>query len=62
MEEKKVEKLLAETLEKRRGQLEKVGIIDNPDYDEELASIGKEEEKKEETKNKEGKEQQTTLK
>ena len=64
-EEKKVEKLLAETLEKRRGQLEKVGIIDNPDYDEELASIGKEEkveEEKEETKNRKGKEQQTTLK
>ena len=53
-EEKKVEKLLAEALEKRRGKLEKVGIIENPDYDEELSSIGKETEEK-------GKEQQTTL-
>jgi DNA topoisomerase-6 subunit B len=40
-EEKKIEELLAETLEKRRGKLEKVGVIENPDYDEELASIGK---------------------
>lgn len=57
-EEKKVEKLLAETLEKRRGKLEKVGVIENPDYDEEIASIGKED-KKEETK---GEEKQTKLK
>jgi len=65
-EEKKVENLLARALEKRRGELEKVGVIDNPEYDEELASIGKEkivEEKKEAVKeeSKEKKEKQTKL-
>ena len=65
-EEKKVEDLLARALEKRRGALESVGVIDNPDYDEELASIGKEkvvEEKKEAIKeeSKEKKEKQTKL-
>ena len=54
-EEKRVEKLLAETLEKSRGKLEKVGAIENPDYDGELASIGKE-------NNEKNKEKQTTLK
>jgi DNA topoisomerase-6 subunit B len=55
-EERKIEKLLAEALEKRRGKLEKVGVIENPDYDEEFASIGKEGD--EEAKSKE---RQTTL-
>lgn len=47
-EEEKVKKLLAKTLEKKRGKLEKVGVIINPDYDEEIAKVGKVEEKKEE--------------
>jgi len=46
-EEKKVEKLLAEILEKTRGKLEQVEA-DNPEYDEEFAKIGKGEEKEEE--------------
>ncbi|MBL7054475.1 DNA topoisomerase VI subunit B [Candidatus Woesearchaeota archaeon] len=41
-EEKEVENLLAVALERSRGNLEEVGVIDNPDYDEELAAIGKE--------------------
>ncbi len=41
-DENKVKKLLKEILEKKRGKLEKIEI-DNPDYDEELAKIGKEE-------------------
>ena len=60
-EEKKVEKLLAQALEEKRGTLDKVGVIDNPDYDEELASIGKEKEK-EDVKETKGEEKQTTLK
>ncbi|MBW2974806.1 DNA topoisomerase VI subunit B [Candidatus Woesearchaeota archaeon] len=43
----KVKSLLKEILEKKRGKLEKIEI-DNPDYDEQLANIGKE--KKEEQK------------
>ncbi|MEA2036621.1 MAG: DNA topoisomerase VI subunit B [Nanoarchaeota archaeon] len=41
-EEAKVKKLLEELLEKTRGKLEKIEI-NNPEYDEELAKIGKEE-------------------
>jgi len=58
-EEKKVENLLAKALEKRRGTLEKVGVIDNPEYDEEIASIGKKESKEE--INEKNKEKQTKL-
>ncbi len=60
-EEKKIEGLLAEALEKTRGELEKVGVIDNPDYDGEMASIGKEEKKEEGAEKSEGNEKQTTL-
>ena len=42
-EKRKVEDTLKDTLEKRRGKLEKVEM-DNPDYDEEFAKIGKAEE------------------
>lgn len=60
----KTEKLLKQILEKHRGKLEKIGV-DNPDYDEELAAIGKEEseEKQEikEEKPKEKKEKQAKL-
>jgi DNA topoisomerase-6 subunit B len=38
----KVNKLLFQILEKHRGQLEKIEM-DNPDYDEEIANVGKEE-------------------
>ncbi len=38
----KVEEMLRQILEKHRGKLQNIGI-DNPDYDEELARIGKEE-------------------
>lgn len=41
-DEEKVKGLLKQILEKSRGKLEKIEI-DNPDYDEELANIGKEE-------------------
>jgi len=44
---KKVEDLLYEILEHTRGELEEIGI-DNPEYDEELAKIGKDEEEKDE--------------
>jgi DNA topoisomerase-6 subunit B len=50
-DEEKVKKLLKEILERKRGKLEKIEI-DNPDYDEEMASIGKEEEKEEEKQTK----------
>ena len=46
-EEKEVEKLLAEILEKKRGKLEKAEM-ENLEYDEEYAKIGKEEEGQEE--------------
>ena len=41
-DEEKVKKLLKEILEKKRGELENIEI-DNPDYDEEFAKLGKEE-------------------
>jgi DNA topoisomerase VI subunit B len=44
---KKIEDDLAQILEHTRGELEEIKI-DNPDYDPELAKIGKEEKKKEE--------------
>ena len=44
---KEVEEKLAEILEHTRGELEEIGI-DNPDYDPELAKIGREEEDEEE--------------
>ena len=37
-----IENNLKIILEKERGEIEEVGIIDNPDYDEEFANIGKE--------------------
>ncbi|MFC1686808.1 DNA topoisomerase VI subunit B [Nanoarchaeota archaeon] len=40
-DKEKVEKLLHQILEKQRGTLEEIKV-DNPDYDEELAKIGKE--------------------
>ncbi|MFC1704917.1 DNA topoisomerase VI subunit B [Nanoarchaeota archaeon] len=39
-DKEQTEKLLRDILEKQRGTLEKIGI-DNPDYDEEVASFGK---------------------
>ena len=48
-DEKKVEKLLAEILEKKRGELEEIEAK-NLEYDEEFAKIGKEEETEEEEK------------
>ena len=52
-DKEQTEKLLKDILEKQRGALEKIGI-DNPDYDEEIASFGKgekaEEKPEEETK------------
>ena len=51
-EEKKVKELLKEILEQTRGKLEEIKI-DNPDYDEELAKIGKEDK----SKNKEDKQE-----
>jgi len=45
-DEVKVKKLLKQILEKTRGKLEKIEI-ENPDYDEELAKIGKKENKEE---------------
>ena len=45
-DEQKITSMLNQILEKQRGTLEKIGV-DNPDYDEELAKIGK---KKEEVK------------
>jgi len=41
-DEEKVKKLLKQILEKKRGKLEKIEI-ENPEYDEELAKIGREE-------------------
>ena len=48
-DEKKTEKLLAEILEKKRGELEEIEAK-NLEYDEEFAKIGKEEETEEEEK------------
>lgn len=42
-DEEKIKKELKRILEKHRGELEKIGEIDNPEYDEELAKIGSEE-------------------
>jgi len=57
----KTEKLLKQILEKHRGQLEKIGV-DNPDYDEELATFGKEEPEQEPAEEEpKGKEKQTKL-
>lgn len=42
-EQKNIEENLAEILEHARGELEEIGV-DNPDYDPELAKIGREEE------------------
>ncbi len=43
-DDEKIKKLLKSILEKHRGELGKIGI-DNPDYDEEIAKIGKGEKK-----------------
>jgi len=48
-DEEKVKKLLVDVLESHRGKLETIGI-DNPDYDKEIATFGKKDEKKEATK------------
>ncbi|MBT5342870.1 hypothetical protein HOL59_04750, partial [Candidatus Woesearchaeota archaeon] len=47
IKKKKIEDDLAEILEHTRGELEEIKV-DNPDYDPELAKIGKEDKKKEE--------------
>ena len=69
IKKKKIEDDLYEILEHTRGELEKIGV-DNPDYDPELAKIGKEEkpkkesdegEEKEEVKEKGKKDKQTKL-
>lgn len=61
---KDIEDNLAEILEHVRGELEEVGV-DNPDYDPELAQIGKEESDYDENEEEEGKknkkDKQTTL-
>lgn len=44
----KIKAMLEIILEKTRGEVEEVGKIDNPDYDEELAKIGKEDKMEEE--------------
>ena len=54
-EEKKVEKLLAEILEKKRGKLEQVEAK-NLEYDEEFANIGKEEKEDDQEEKNESKE------
>lgn len=41
LDEKNIERALSEVLEKSRGKVEEVGVIDNPDYDEEFANIGR---------------------
>lgn len=56
-EEENVKKLLAQALEKRRGKLEEVGIVDNPDYDEELANIGKKDKENNDVKVEESKDE-----
>ncbi len=50
IEQKKIEDDLAEILEHKRGKLEEIKV-DNPDYDPELAKIGKEEEEDKEEEN-----------
>ena len=51
IKKKKIEDDLAEILEHTRGELEEIGI-NNPDYNPELAKIGKEDKKKEVKENK----------
>jgi DNA topoisomerase-6 subunit B len=65
-DKEQIESLLKYILEKQRGKLEKIGI-DNPDYDKEVASFGKEKEEekteeqpKEEPKEKEEKQSKLT--
>ncbi|MBS1267237.1 MAG: Type 2 DNA topoisomerase 6 subunit B [Candidatus Woesearchaeota archaeon] len=41
VKEREVEKLLEEILKQDRGKLKKLGILDNPEYDEEFAKIGR---------------------
>jgi len=48
IEEKKMQKLLAQILKKHRGELEKIAA-ENPDYDEDFAAIGKDKEEKKES-------------
>jgi DNA topoisomerase-6 subunit B len=55
-DEKKVEEKLKQILEKHRGKLEKIGI-DNPEYDAELANMGKD--KAEEPSDEDGKEEKS---
>ena len=55
-DEEKVKSILVQILEKHRGELEKIGI-DNPDYDPELAAIGKEKKETENEPKKEEKQQ-----
>ena len=50
-DEAKIKKLLKQILEKKRGTLEKIEI-NNPDYDEEIAKIGKKEKTEEEKQTK----------
>jgi len=59
-DEEKVKELLEEILEHKRGKLEKIGI-NNPDYDPELAKLGKQEEKEAEQDKENSKEVQSTL-
>ena len=47
VDKEKTEEMLRDILEDKRGKLEEIKI-DNPDYDEELAKIGKEEAKDDE--------------
>ena len=47
-DQKKIESALVEILKKHRGELEKVEM-ENPEYDEEFAAIGKEKKEKQET-------------
>jgi DNA topoisomerase VI subunit B len=62
IKKKEIEDDLCKILEHTRGELEEVGV-DNPDYDEELANIGKEEKKKTINENEEitREDKQTTL-
>ncbi len=57
---KKIEDDLCEILEHTRGELEEI-TVDNPDYDPELAKIGKEEKKVEDTEEEKKETKQTTL-
>lgn len=48
LDEKEIERLLTEVLEKSRGKVEEVGKIDNPEFDADFANIGKEDQEEEE--------------